>query len=481
MKIYLSPSAQPYNSYATGGVSEQQICNKIAAAAKVALERNGYTVKKAPEGQSYQKNVAESNAWGADLHIPIHSNAGGGDGTVVFSHPASTQNKYVKSVYAAVAAFSPGNDDGIRAHSGLYEINQSKCTCVYVEVEFHDNANLARWIINNTTELGETIARGVCDADGKKFKPDTGEKPTEPEGQWYRVRKSWDDPKSQTGAYKILENAKNHCPVGYFVFDETGKIIYTPKIGMQAKELKGLSSAQVIKKVGALFTEDQKKSGILASVSLAQFILESGWGKSGLIQKANNGFGMKKNLSGNTWENSVWDGKSIVTMSTGEELPGGEHIKIMADFRAYPDIEHSIADHSAYLCYAKNGSKLRYAGVQGEKDFNKAVKIIKTGGYATASDYEKTLIRLINEWNLTNYDIKETDVSSKPAAEVPFKVKVESKVLRIRTGPGTNYPSRGYTGVGIFTITEKQGDWGKLKSGAGWICLNLSCVHKLPE
>jgi flagellum-specific peptidoglycan hydrolase FlgJ len=44
-----------------------------------------------------------------------------------------------------------------------------------------------------------------------------------------------------------------------------------------------------------------KKSGILASVSLAQFILESGYGKSELAQKANNCFGMKKSLSGNTW------------------------------------------------------------------------------------------------------------------------------------------------------------------------------------
>ena len=68
--------------------------------------------------------------------------------------------------------------------------------------------------------------------------------------------------------------------------------------GTQASVLKNLSEADAIKKVGALFTADQKKSGILASVSLAQFILESGYGKSELAQNANNIFGMKCSLSG---------------------------------------------------------------------------------------------------------------------------------------------------------------------------------------
>ena len=84
----------------------------------------------------------------------------------------------------------------------------------------------------------------------------------------------------------------------------------------QATDLKNLSEADAIKKVGALFTADQKKSGILASVSLAQFILESGYGKSELAQNANNIFGMKCSLSGNTWSGSSRDGKSKYTKKT---------------------------------------------------------------------------------------------------------------------------------------------------------------------
>ena len=58
--------------------------------------------------------------------------------------------------------------------------------------------------------------------------------------------------------------------------------------GLQAKDLAAFSNEEVIRKVGPLFTADQKKTGVLASVSLAQFILESGYGKSELAQEANN-------------------------------------------------------------------------------------------------------------------------------------------------------------------------------------------------
>lgn len=134
--------------------------------------------------------------------------------------------------------------------------------------------------------------------------------------------------------------------------------------GLQASALKNLSEADVIAKVGPLFTADQKTSGILASVSLAQFILESGYGKSELAQNANNCFGMKKSLSGNTWSGSTWDGTSIYTKKT-QEYENGAYMTVTADFRKYPSVEKSIADHSAYLLGAKNGAKLRYDGLKG--------------------------------------------------------------------------------------------------------------------
>lgn len=191
--------------------------------------------------------------------------------------------------------------------------------------------------------------------------------------------------------------------------------------GTQATALKDLSEKDMIAKVGALFTADQKQSGILASVSLAQFILESGWGKSELAQNANNCFGMKCSLSGNTWGNSAWDGSGKYTKATKEQGKDGSYETITADFRKYPDIEHSIADHSAYLIGAMNGSKKRYEGLAGEKDYKKAVQLIKDGGYATSLTYVGNLCSIIDKWNLTQYDVK--DAPAAPTNGVKYKVQ----------------------------------------------------------
>lgn len=296
--------------------------------------------------------------------------------------------------------------------------------------------------------------------------------------------------------------------------------------GLQASSLKNLSEADVIAKVGPLFTADQKASGILASVSLAQFILESGYGKSELAQNANNVFGMKKSLSGNTWSGSVWDGTSVYTKET-QEYENGAYVTVTADFRKYPSVEKSIADHSAYLLGAINGSKLRYDGLKGCTDYKKAVQIIKDGGYATSPTYVENLCSIIEKWNLTQYDVADTTAevwyrvrktwadakSQKGAFKVlenakkcadenagysvfdvngvniytpktttftPYLVKVSISDLNIRKGPGTDYAKTGkYTGIGIFTIVEEsdgQGasKWGRLKSGAGWISLDYA-------
>ncbi len=245
--------------------------------------------------------------------------------------------------------------------------------------------------------------------------------------------------------------------------------------GLQASSLKNLSEADVIAKVGPLFTADQKTSGILASVSLAQFILESGYGKSELAQNANNCFGMKKSLSGNTWSGSIWDGTSIYTKKT-QEYENGAYVTVTANFRKYPSVEKSIADHSAYLLGAKNGTKLRYGGLKGCTDYKKAVQIIKDGGYATSPTYVDNLCSIIEKWNLTQYDATSGSVSNGTGSNtsfpaVPFLVKVIISDLNYRSEPSMDGAVKGQTGKGTFTITKMSGSWGYLKSGAGWIYL----------
>ena len=174
--------------------------------------------------------------------------------------------------------------------------------------------------------------------------------------------------------------------------------------GLQAADLENLTRAETVAKIGPLFTANQKTTGILACVSMAQFILESSYGSSELARKANNCFGMKTSLSGNSWPNSVWDGKSVYTKKTQEQNAEGSYVMFNADFRKYTCVEDSIADHAAYLLGAMNGSKKRYESLAGCTDYKKAAQIIKDGGYATSHDYVQNLCSIIEQWNLTKFN-----------------------------------------------------------------------------
>ena len=153
-----------------------------------------------------------------------------------------------------------------------------------------------------------------------------------------------------------------------------------------------------------LAVADMKKSGVLASVTLAQAIIESGWGTQELAEKANNFFGMKARLSGNTWPGSTWNGETY-EKETAEQREDGSYYTVKALFRKYRDAAQSVADHSAYLTGAMDGKgNLRYAGIKGEKDARTALTIIKNGGYATSLEYVERLMLRIEKYNLTQYD-----------------------------------------------------------------------------
>lgn len=178
-RIYLSPSNQYANSYAYGNTTEMEQCNKIAVAAETALKRCGFTVKRAPKGQNMYTSINESNNFKADVHICIHTNAGGGKGTNVFVYNKSAENlKYAQPVYNELVKLT-GNGRGI-SKNDLAEINQTNAKCVYCECEFHDNATLAKWIIKNTTKIGEAIAKGMCTAFGVTYKSASSSSTTKP-------------------------------------------------------------------------------------------------------------------------------------------------------------------------------------------------------------------------------------------------------------------------------------------------------------
>jgi hypothetical protein len=169
MKIYISASNQTDNAYSAGGTVEATQCHRIAEYAATALRRNGHEVRVGAASGTMASKSAESNSWGADLYICVHTNAGGGDGTLMLCAPGRQTNPFVVGVYNAVAALSPGSDNGIQTRTNLYEINTPRAVTVYLEAEFHDNANLAQWIIDHAQDLGEAIASGVQTGGGWSY------------------------------------------------------------------------------------------------------------------------------------------------------------------------------------------------------------------------------------------------------------------------------------------------------------------------
>ena len=169
-----------------------------------------------------------------------------------------------------------------------------------------------------------------------------------------------------------------------------------------AARLAAMSREEFVEYIGQLAAADMQTSGILASVTAAQSILESGYGKSELALQALNLGGMKAELSGNTWA-SAWDGR-VYIKDTAEQREDGSYYTITAAFRSYPSVAAYLADNSAYLAGARAGSDLRYAGVVGCRDYRQAFQILKDGGYATSLEYVGKLCAVVERWNLTRFD-----------------------------------------------------------------------------
>ena len=283
--------------------------------------------------------------------------------------------------------------------------------------------------------------------------------------KWYRVRKTWKDADSQIGAFAVLENAKKACPYLYSVFDDAGKAVYTNKTkpsGTQASAFKGISEGKAAEKILEMVHENDK-SGVLYSVSAAQMILESGYVSTELSQAANNCFGMKCSLSGNSWE-SVWDGKSKVNIRT-PEVYSGKLTYIYADFRKYPCIEDSIKDHSLYLLGAMNGSKKRYEGLLNCKNYTEAITLIKKGGYATDPEYVNKICNIIQRFNLDRYDAEIAPKEEAPAAKPLYYIQCGAfKYKKNAEGLANQLISAGFhavvekSGSKYFTVSKRKKD-----------------------
>lgn len=124
--------------------------------------------------------------------------------------------------------------------------------------------------------------------------------------------------------------------------------------------------------------------GVPASITIAQAILESNWGKSRLALLSNNFFCIKAN--------NGWAGPIVKHMDDEQDS---------SSFRQYLSIEESFHDHSKFL---RENIRYRPLFLLSPTDYRGWAKGLKDYGYATASDYDTKLVAIIEKYGLYNYD-----------------------------------------------------------------------------
>lgn len=189
--------------------------------------------------------------------------------------------------------------------------------------------------------------------------------------------------------------------------------------------------------IGKAAVAEYERFKILPSLTIAQAILESNWGRSMLSQKAHNYFGMK---AGSSWKGATYNSQ------TQEQTPAGQAFTVNAAFRAYGSVAEGIRGYYVFLQYP------RYQNLKGVTDYKEACRLIKADGWATDVKYTDKLIGLIEKYGLTKYDEEVLEVVEKDKIIVDGK---EFKVHMIRKEGVTYVKTRDFAEVTGYQVSNQ--------------------------
>ena len=174
-----------------------------------------------------------------------------------------------------------------------------------------------------------------------------------------------------------------------------------------------------IEQIAAYVRKYAPQYGILVnSTIIAQAINESGWGTSDLAQR-HNYFGLK---AGNDWTGRRY------SKVTKEEYTPGEVVSVTDTFRVYDSMEDGVRGYFEFL--NRPAAYGRYDNLKGITDPIVYAQTIKDDGYCTRSNYVEELTKLINQYNLTQYDSPETN-----SDKAEYTVTIQRKI--VAPGHGT--------------------------------------------
>jgi len=176
---------------------------------------------------------------------------------------------------------------------------------------------------------------------------------------------------------------------------------------------------QYIEKYAPVAVAEMHRSGIPASITLAQGLLESGAGQSRLATKGNNHFGIKCH--------SKWKGATIYS----------DDDRRNECFRSYKSADESFRDHSDFLRYS---DRYKFLFDLERTDYEGWAYGLKKAGYATDPSYAPKLIKYIEDYNLARYD-KLSPEEEVTLPKSPLKIEEET-VVQVKAESGSvNVPA----------------------------------------
>ena len=316
------------------GYSEAALMLPITKAAVKYLRSYGVTVI-SDSDKGNNRNMVSDVAWankeGVQLYISVHCDwykAGSG---VYPLYVSSAGKKLATALNNAISKGMPMKSRGVCRRTDLYELNVTDMPAVILECG-SIKADL-KTFRNDYDKYGKLIAKGVMDYLGKKIPT----KKEEPKETLYRVRKTWNDSKSQVGAYKSLDNAKAECNKhsGYSVYAENGKVLYTnkPKVVAKAPTLtRAEKIVAMAKKYCWAFGTAEKKWAYKTGSAISEYktALKKYMGKSEKVSQSDCGYfvstcvrsaGVSSTFNCLQWSNAIPSTMSVVFK--GKKIPDG--------------------------------------------------------------------------------------------------------------------------------------------------------------
>ena len=532
-KVYLSPAMHRQNECCYPRPDGKQCYeslenNEYIDILEPVLNRCGIETKRGyrrtpmnnEDGDKIMKqNVAESNAWGADVHYISHTN--GANGTVKGYRPiyftgsakgkklAEIMVKYRKQIYPYSVVLNNRTD--------LYELKNTNAVAFYEEHVFHDNLEDATWFHTHMNEIAESAAKGLCEYFGIPYVA-PAVAPSIPTVTATILRKGSAGPEVKSLQKKLLQ-------IGYYlgsygVDGDYGDATVTAVRKFQKDNSlavdgeAGPNTLGAIDKVLPIVQQEQKViANRLRQAQPTDFSVKPiiNWAENernytekdsltDLDDKTKNAgddnytkysqevdaLGVfSTQVQGQPWC-ATWVTDGFINaygVDKGLDMlcqpnknsnaaccgDAAEYYQKADRWYTSPQVGDQVFFKTTKYQYAHTGivtevTDTEVTTIEGNTSSEKGV--VSNGGAVTKKHYPVGYSGF-KGFGRPKYEAKQEEPDFKP-----YVVRLTAIALNVRTGPGTQYPvAMVIRGGGAFTIVAEENGFGKLKSGAGWIML----------